>query len=121
MDRDELLADAVTWRRHLHQHPELSFEEHETAAFVEERLRGLDGLEISRPTPTSVVARLVCGPGPTLALRADMDALPIEELTELEFASRRPGVMHACGHDVHTAVLLAVAHVLARPARPPCG
>jgi amidohydrolase len=108
----EAIEQAVEWRRHLHAHPELSFQEHETAAFVEERLRSFGGLELERPTPTSVVARLRCGEGPTLALRADMDALPILEETGLPFASTRPGVMHACGHDLHTATLLAVARTL---------
>jgi amidohydrolase len=105
-------TDLVAWRRHLHANPELSFQEHETARFVEERLQELGGLELSRPTPTSIVARLRCGDGPTLALRADMDALPIHEESGVEFSSTRPGVMHACGHDGHTAVLLAVAHTL---------
>jgi amidohydrolase len=109
----EAFADAVTWRRHLHRRPELSFHEHETARFVEETLASFGGLEITRPTETSVVARLVTGQdGPVLALRADIDALPIREETNLEFASEREGVMHACGHDGHTAVLLAVARVL---------
>jgi amidohydrolase len=109
----EAFADAVTWRRHLHRRPELSFHEHETARFVEETLASFGGLEITRPTETSVVARLVTGrEGPVLALRADIDALPIREETDLEFASEREGVMHACGHDGHTAVLLAVARVL---------
>jgi amidohydrolase len=109
----EAFADAVTWRRHLHRRPELSFHEHETARFVEETLASSGGLEITRPTETSVVARLVTGrEGPVLALRADIDALPIREETDLEFASEREGVMHACGHDGHTAVLLAVARVL---------
>lgn len=109
---NDLATDLVAWRRHLHANPELSFQEHETARFVEEKLQQLGGLELSRPTPTSVVARLRCGDGPTLALRADMDALPIHEESGVEFASTRPGVMHACGHDGHTAVLLGVAHTL---------
>jgi amidohydrolase len=108
----DLISDAVAWRRHLHMNPELSFEEFETSAFVAERLREFGGFEVSRPTPTSVVARLLCGEGPTLALRADMDALPIVEESGLEFASERVGVMHACGHDAHTAILLAVARTL---------
>ncbi len=108
-----LTEQAVAWRRHLHRHPELSFEEIETSRFVEETLRGFGGgLELSRPTPTSVVACLRSGEGRILALRADMDALPIHEETGLDFASERPGVMHACGHDAHTAVLLAVAQTL---------
>jgi amidohydrolase len=107
------VAQAVAWRRHLHANPELSFEEVETSAFVERQLRAIGGLEISRPTPTSVMARLRSGDGLVLALRADMDALPIEEESGVEFASTRPGVMHACGHDMHTAWLLAVAQTLA--------
>jgi amidohydrolase len=109
----DAFADAVSWRRHLHRHPELSFHEHETARFVEETLATFGRLELSRPTETSVMARLVTGrPGPVLALRADIDALPIREESGLEFASERDGVMHACGHDGHTAVLLAVARTL---------
>jgi amidohydrolase len=111
---EDVTADAVAWRRHLHAHPELSFHEHETARFVRETLAGFDGLELEQPTPTSVVARLRGGrPGPTLALRADMDALPIQEESGVEFASTVAGVMHACGHDGHTAMLLAVARLLA--------
>ena len=110
---DALRDQVIQWRRHLHQHPELSFEEHETARFVEQTLQTFGGLNISRPTPTSVVARLETGrPGPVLALRADMDALPIQEENTHEFVSTAPGVMHACGHDGHTAVLLGVARVL---------
>ena len=110
----DLEARTIAWRRQLHAHPELSFQEVETSAFVAERLGELDGIELERPTPTSVVARLRGSrPGPTLALRADMDALPVQEETGLEFASARPGVMHACGHDGHTAMLLATATVLA--------
>ena len=113
METATLAADAVAWRRHLHAHPELGFQEYETSRFVRETLGSFGGLELSRPTPTSVVARLQSGrPGRTLALRADMDALPIQEETGLEFASQRPGVMHACGHDGHTAALLAVARGL---------
>ena len=106
--------DVVAWRRHLHRHPELSFEEHETAAFVAATLVGLGGaLEVERPTETSVVARLQTGrPGPTVALRADIDALPIAEESGVEFASERPGAMHACGHDGHTAMLLGAAREL---------
>jgi amidohydrolase len=107
-------ADVLKWRRHLHQHPELSYQEHETARFVIERLQEFGGLEISTPTKTSVVADLVGGrPGPRLALRADMDALPITEENDFEFASQSPGVMHACGHDGHTAMLLGAARILA--------
>ncbi len=111
----ELEAQAIAWRRRLHANPELSFEERETAAFVRERLAELDGVELEQPTPTSVVGRLRGGrPGRTLALRADMDALPIQEENDFEFASTRPGVMHACGHDGHTAMLLAAATILSQ-------
>src|SRR5215208_1805040 len=105
--------EVVWWRRHLHRNPELSFHEKETSQFVYETLRTFGNLELSRPTPTSVVARLVgAKPGRTLAIRADMDALPIEEENDFEFASKNPGVMHACGHDGHTAVLLGTAKIL---------
>ena len=104
----------VAWRRKLHQQPELSFQETRTAAFIAETLSGFGGLEISRPTATSVVARLVGREGgPVLAMRADIDALPIHEANEHEFVSATPGVMHACGHDGHTAMLLGAARVLA--------
>lgn len=103
----------TSWRRHLHSQPELSFQEINTAQFVEDTLRSFNGLEISRPTATSVVARLLgAKPGKTLALRADMDALPIEEENSFDFVSGNPGVMHACGHDGHTAMLLAAARIL---------
>jgi len=113
MNVEEVAAQAVAWRRHLHAHPELSFQEHETASFVRETLESFGGLEIDCLTPTSVVARLRSGqPGPTLALRADIDALPIQEESGVDFASETQGVMHACGHDGHTAILLAVARSL---------
>jgi amidohydrolase len=108
------VADAVIgWRRYLHQHPELSFHEERTSGFVADTLREFGGLAISRPTPTSVVARLITGrKGPTLAIRADMDALPIQEKNTHAFVSLSDGVMHACGHDGHTAMLLGAVKVL---------
>ncbi len=110
---EDMGEEVIGWRRHLHRNPELSFEEEETSRFVYETLESFGGLELSRPTPTSVVARLVGeGPGRVVALRADMDALPIEEENDFEFASRNPGVMHACGHDGHTAMLLGAAKIL---------
>ncbi|GHF55611.1 amidohydrolase [Deinococcus metalli] len=108
----------IAWRRWLHQHPELSFQEHATAQYVEDVLRGFPHLTVTRPTPTSVLAVLkgTAGPGRTVLLRADMDALPIHEDTGLAFASQTPGVMHACGHDGHTAMLLgAVQDLSAHP------
>lgn len=109
-----LRDNVIGWRRHLHMHPELSFHEEQTAQFVYETLSGFGGLALTRPTKTSVVARLAgLHPGRVLAIRADMDALPITELNEVEYASRSPGVMHACGHDGHTSMLLGAATLLA--------
>ena len=105
--------DVIAWRRYLHQHPELSFHEERTAQFIAETLASFGGLEITRPTPTSVLARLIgTRPGPVLAIRADIDALPIEERNTHDFVSMDPGVMHACGHDGHTAMLLGAVKVL---------
>jgi amidohydrolase len=111
---EESVREAViAWRRHLHQNPELSFHEERTARFVADTLASFGNLEITRPTPTSVVARLTGSrPGPVLAMRADLDALPIEEKNSHDFVSRHPGVMHACGHDGHTSMMLGAAKVL---------
>ncbi len=110
---EDLREDVIKWRRHLHENPELSFEEEKTAQFVYDTLESFGNLELSRPTKTSVMARLIGpNPGKTLALRADMDALPIHEENTFEFASQVPGVMHACGHDGHTAMLLGAAKIL---------
>jgi amidohydrolase len=110
---DQVRADVIGWRRHLHQNPEPSFQEEQTAQFVAETLESFPGIEVSHPTRTSVMGRLSgARRGQVLAIRADMDALPIQEENDFEFASRRPGVMHACGHDAHTAMLLATAKVL---------
>ena len=103
----------ISWRRYLHQNPELSFEEVETSKYVYSELKSFGGLEITRPTKTSVMARLIGSqPGKVIAIRADMDALPIVEDNDLDFISKTPGVMHACGHDAHTAMLLGVAKIL---------
>lgn len=120
-DAAALTDRVVTWRRHLHEHPELSFEEHESARYVLDELRGLPGVELSQPTETSVVARIVRGDGPVVALRSELDALPIHEQEEAPVRSQVDGVMHACGHDAHTAVLLGVAHLLARDPAPFAG
>lgn len=109
-----ILPQCIAWRRHLHMHPELSFEEVETTAFLLEELGKIPGLELHTPTRTGVVAVLKGAyPGRTIAIRGDIDALPIQEETELPFASRVPGVMHACGHDGHTSMLLCAARLLA--------
>lgn len=110
---EEVYKDVIEWRRYLHQNPELSFEEFNTAQYVYNILESFGGLELSRPTKTSVLARLKGSkPGKVIALRADMDALPIQEETGLSFASLKSGVMHACGHDGHTSMLLGAAKIL---------
>ncbi len=103
------------WRRHLHANPELSGQERQTAAYVAAALRGL-GYEPRENVGGmfGVVAELRVNDGPFVALRADTDALPIVEETGLPFASKNPGVMHACGHDAHTAMLLGAAQLLRR-------
>ena len=110
----DLEPQFVAWRRELHASPELSFQEVRTTEFLLEHLRRIPGLTIEQPTKTGVVAVLRgAHPGRTIALRADIDALPIQEETDLPFASKTPGVMHACGHDGHTAMQLAAAQILA--------
>jgi amidohydrolase len=105
----------VEWRRHLHQHPELSHHETMTSDYVAGVLQGLGDIEVKRPTPTSVVGVLRgARPGRTVAFRADLDALPVPEQTGLPFASAVAGVSHACGHDMHSAMLLGTATTLAR-------
>jgi amidohydrolase len=104
----------VAVRRDLHAHPELSNREERTGQLVAERLRDL-GLEVRYPVAKTGVVGILRGgrPGGVVALRADMDALPIEETNDLPFRSQVKGVMHACGHDAHTAILLGTAEVLA--------
>lgn len=109
-------ADEMTaWRRHLHRHPELGFECHQTAAFVVDRLRAFGISQIEEGIATSGVVAVIegQGAGPTIGLRADMDALPIHEATGADYASEVDGSMHACGHDGHTAMLLGAAKYLA--------
>jgi len=116
-DVERLRDEVIAWRRHLHQYPELSFQEKKTSQFVYETLQTFPGLVVTRPTPTSVMARLIGKqPGKTVALRADLDALPIQEESGVPFSSRNPGVMHACGHDGHTAILLGVAKIFSEMA-----
>lgn len=116
MSTTEELATLIRTRRDLHRHPELGFQEHRTAGIVAERLRAA-GYEVRTGiAETGVVGTLRggAGDGPTLLLRADMDALPIVEECTHDFVSTHPGVMHACGHDAHVAIGLAVAERLAR-------
>ena len=108
-------ADEMTaWRRHLHQHPELGTACHDTADFVVQRLRSFGVTEIHMGFAITGLVALIDGhgPGPTIGLRADMDGLPIEETSGVEWASSRPGKMHACGHDGHTTMLLGAAKYL---------
>ncbi|QPB22675.1 M20 aminoacylase family protein [Rhizobium sp. 007] len=117
-DFEPLKEELVATRRHLHANPELSFEEVETARFVAEKLESW-GYEVFRNVGGhGVVARLKVGSSPrSIAIRADMDALPIQEETYLPYASRAAGKMHACGHDGHTTMLLGAAEYLARTRR----
>lgn len=118
-DRIKSLAQAykqevIDLRRHLHSHPELSFKEFQTAAFVAEKLKAIGITEIESKATTGWSA-LIKGKNPdkkVVALRADMDALPIIEANEVPYKSQNPGVMHACGHDAHTASLLGAAKIL---------
>ncbi len=109
-----ILPDTVQTRHHLHQNPELSGEESQTGALVADRLRALNFDDVQTGVAGHGVVGLLRGPadGPTFALRADMDALPIQEASDLPYKSCTPGVMHACGHDGHTATLLGAAAAL---------
>jgi len=106
-----LSEDLIAWRRRIHRWPELGFEEVRTAAFVAETLRGWGWTVREGVGITGVVAERGSGK-PLVALRADMDALPVQEETGLPYASERPGLMHACGHDAHVSMLLGAARLL---------
>ncbi|WP_333657042.1 M20 metallopeptidase family protein, partial [Anaerolinea sp.] len=112
-DAQRLAPELVAVRRDLHRHPELGFQEVRTAGVVAKTLTGL-GLEVTTGVAkTGVVALLETGkPGPTILVRFDMDALPIQEQNTVDYASQTPGVMHACGHDAHVAIGLGVARLL---------
>ena len=109
----EQYAELVNIRRHLHENPELGFEEVETARFVAEYLERM-GLDVTRQVAKTGVVALIRGakPGKTLAIRADMDALPIQEINEVPYKSKNPGKMHACGHDAHVAAAIGAARIL---------
>lgn len=122
-DAAAIEQQVINWRRHFHQYPELSNREFKTGTYIAEHMRKL-GLEVQHPVAkTGVVALLRTGkPGPVIALRADIDALPVTERNDLPFASKEKtvfngqetGVMHACGHDSHTAILMGVAEILVK-------
>jgi amidohydrolase len=115
-DIDEIMPGVIADRRWLHQHPELGMQEYQTAAFVAERLSTMPVEDIRTGIANTGITALIHGtkPGPqrVAMIRADMDALPILEETDTEYASQVPGAMHACGHDAHTAMLLGVARML---------
>ncbi len=115
---DERVPDLVAMRRDLHEHPELAFEEVRTSGIVAQRLRSL-GLEVQTGIAKTGVVGLLRGgasaaDAKTIAIRADMDALPIHELNNIEYRSQTDGKMHACGHDGHTSILLTVADILSQ-------
>ncbi len=112
----EMQPEVAAWRRHLHRHPELNFDLYETSAFVADKLRSFGVDEVATGIAKTGVVGLIrgrLGSGPTIGLRADMDALPIHEASGVEHASVNPGKMHACGHDGHTSMLLGAAKYLA--------
>ncbi|TWG98093.1 hippurate hydrolase [Mesorhizobium sp. J18] len=117
LNRAAELHDQITgWRQHLHRNPELLFDVHQTAAFVKEKLAEFGCDEVVTGLGRTGVVGVIrgrLGPGKTIGLRADMDALPLSELTGKSYASTAPGKMHACGHDGHTAMLLGAAKYLA--------
>jgi amidohydrolase len=112
---DEIFEEMVGWRRYLHQHPELSFQEERTAGFIAEHLKSW-GIEVRTNVGGHGLVGFLKGnhPGPVVALRADMDALPIQDEKLCEYASKMPGVMHACGHDAHTSTLLGIAKIASK-------
>ncbi len=112
---DNQFAEVVSWRRHMHEYPELSFQETETAAFIAEKLRSF-GLDVQTNVGGNGVIGVLKGAehGKTIALRADFDALPIQDEKDVPYKSKRPGVMHACGHDGHTSALLGTARILSK-------
>jgi amidohydrolase len=108
-------ADLVTWRRHLHQRPELGFRENLTAAFIQQQLNDWGIPHQTGIAKTGIVAVIESGqPGPVLGIRADMDALPIHEENQVPYRSQHDGVMHACGHDGHVAIALGIVRYLSQ-------
>lgn len=119
---ESLAPQVLAWFETIHAHPELGLKETRTSDLIVRALSAMDGIEVSRPTPTGVMGVLRGGkPGRTIAFRADIDALPVQEQTGAACASRVPGVMHACGHDGHVAMLLGAAQVLSEKREELCG
>lgn len=119
LQQAQAIGDQITeWRRDIHQHPELGFQEQRTARLVADNLRAL-GLEVATGIGKTGVVGILGEGKPVIGIRADMDALPIQEINDVPYASQTPGLMHACGHDAHTAMLLGVARLLSEmPNRP---
>ncbi len=116
----ELQDQLIAWRRDFHRHPELSFQEHRTAHVVADTLRAM-GLRVETGVGRTGVVAYIGEGRPAVGIRADMDALPIQEANAVPYASENPGVMHACGHDAHTAILLGTARLLSEMAGRPHG
>lgn len=117
-----IMNQVISWRRHIHENPELSYQEHNTSDYIYNLLSTFPGLEVTKPTETSVLAVLrgskkTDQKNYTIAFRADIDALPIQEEADVDFKSKNPGVMHACGHDAHAAMLLGAAKILSEKGR----
>tara|TARA_B100000029_G_scaffold515691_1_gene624000 strand:- start:1550 stop:2719 length:1170 start_codon:yes stop_codon:yes gene_type:complete len=110
----DIESNIISWRRDFHRYPELGFEEHRTSKVIGELLKSFGLSPKMNVGKTGVTADIDFGDGPTIALRADMDALPMQETSGLEFASKNDGVMHACGHDGHMAMLLGAAQILSQ-------
>ncbi|RXZ81185.1 amidohydrolase [Paenibacillaceae bacterium] len=119
---NDLKPQLVAWRRDFHQHPETGFKEFRTAAIVAEHLRSL-GLEVETNVGKTGVVALLRGkqPGPTIGLRADMDALPIQDEKSVIYCSKHPGTAHLCGHDAHTSMLMGAAQLLTKLGQPEKG
>jgi amidohydrolase len=119
---DQTESEVIAWRRHIHQHPELSYQETETAKYIADALRAMPGITVETGIARTGVKAVLKGgkPGPVVALRADMDALPVQERNDLPFRSQakavwrgeQVSVSHACGHDTHVAMLLGAAKAL---------
>jgi len=119
-----LFPELISWRRHLHQFPELSFNEYRTTDYIESTLQQFENIVIKRLPKTGLVGYLhgnKPGKSSVIAIRADIDALPLQERSKLPFSSKIPGVMHACGHDGHTAILLGLSKLLSSATESFCG
>lgn len=111
----QMHSQIIEWRRHFHQNAELSFKEYKTSDFIEEQLKSFGNIEILRPTSTGVIGKIHGkGDGPVIALRADIDALPMTETNDLPFVSINKEAMHSCGHDGHAAILLGIAKLFSQ-------